>query len=301
MNLDLYQNLRAGKPGFAPLQRALWKLTGNDRVRYLNGQVTNDVKKLAVGKSIYAAVPNAKGKMVGDCFISATEDALWIDAPLELREILDARLQKYLIADDAELTDVTEEWRGMHFTGAFIPKDFPVPPPEMAFLFSNPRFGLPGYDVWFIPSTTFGPSDTPQTPPDLLETLRLEHGFAKWGVDMNEETLPPEAGLERTAISYTKGCYLGQETIARIKSIGHVNKSLMVLQSDTAEAPAPGTELLAGDKIVGKVTSSGYSPALEKGIALGYVGRQHATVGQQLVAGTSTVTIIEPPLKPATF
>lgn len=295
MNLDLYHDLRAGKTGVAPLQRALWKLTGNDRVRYLNGQVTNDVKKLAPGHALYAAVSNAKGKFSGDCFISAATDALWIDAPLELRESLDLRLQKYLIADDAELVDVTEEWRGYHL---FMPTPVePRPDDVNGRWIQNARFGLTGMDVWINPHTTITWRDSLDVPDDVVETLRLEHGLAKWGVDMTEENLPPEAGLDRYGISYTKGCYLGQETIARIKSIGHVNKSLLVLRSDTAEAPAPGTELRAGDKAVGTVTSSGYSPTLEKGIALGYVQRQHARVGERLAAGAGAVTIIEPPLQ----
>lgn len=290
MNLQDYHSLLDGKPGFAPLQRALWKLTGNDRVRYLNGQVTNDVKKLVVGHSLYAAVPNAKGKMVGDCFISATDDTLWIDAPFELRETLDLRLQKYLIADDAELVDVTDEWRLFH--------DFDTSSLAASGImkFVNPRFGLKGVDVW-VHALDDWKSDAPEIAPDLLETLRLEHGLAKWGVDMTEDNLPPEAGLERNGISYTKGCYLGQETIARIKSIGHVNKSLLVLQSDTPEAPAPGSELRVADKVVGTVTSSGYSPTLEKGIALGYVQRQHARIGERLAVGAGAVTIIEPPLQ----
>lgn len=290
MNLELYRSLRAGKSGYVRLSRALWKLTGNDRVRYLNGQVTNDVKKLTTGRSLYAAVPNAKGKFVGDCFISATDDALWIDAPLELREALDLRLQKYLIADDAELVDVTDEWTLLHVIGS----EEETAPANATHTFVNARFGLTGHDFWMAGTSA---PELPWLPDDLIESLRLEHGLAKWGVDMTEENLPPEAGLDRTGISYTKGCYLGQETIARIKSIGHVNKSLLVLQSDTAEIPIPGAELRAGDKTVGTITSAAYSPTLEKGIALGYVQRQHARIGERLSVGPNAVTIIEPPLQ----
>lgn len=292
MNLELYRSLRAGHSGYVPLSRALWKLTGNDRVRYLNGQVTNDVKKLAVGRAIYAAVPSVKGKFVGDCFISATDDALWIDAPIELRETLDMRLQKYLIADDAELVDVTDEWMPYHLIGPATDEAST----EAVHHFVNARYGLAGHDFWIAKSVAREPN-FPLVPLDIVESLRLEHGLAKWGADMTEENLPPEAGLDRTGISYTKGCYLGQETIARIKSIGHVNKSLLVLQSDTAEAPVVGGELHAGDKVVGVVTSSGYSPTLEKGIALGYVQRQHARIGERLTIGPVAVTIIEPPLQ----
>lgn len=298
MNLELYKHLREGKPGWLKLPpRALWKLTGNDRVRYLNGQITNDVAKLQPGHSLYAAVTSPKGKMMGDVFVSATNDALWIDAPIELRETLDTRLQKYLIADDAELTEINREWWLHHIFAPSSASQLRSDTPPDTLTFWNPRFGLSGFDHWLPLGTGFGAVDVPQIPTDVIETLRLEFALPKWGADMNEDTLPPEAGLERNGISYTKGCYLGQETIARIKSIGHVNKSLMTLAADGAEPPTSGTELLFEGKPVGKVTSSGYSPALEKGIALGYVQRQHAKVGGRLATGAGAVTIIEPPLQ----
>lgn len=295
MDLELYKSLLAGGSGQFPLpKRALWKLTGNDRVRYLNGQITNDVTKLKPGHSLYSAVLSAKGRMLGDVFVSATEEALWIDATFELHETLDARLQKYLIADDAELIDVTEEWLGLHIIAKALPEPTLT---RIVRSFENPRFGLRGFDIWVPPSTTLDSNGASPISEDMIETLRLEHGLAKWGVDMNEETLPPEAGLDRHGISYTKGCYLGQETIARIKSIGHVNKMLRVLRSDTDQIATPGSELIAEGKPVGKVTSAGFSPTLQKGIALGYVQRQHANIGTTLTAGAFGVTIIEPPLQ----
>jgi tRNA-modifying protein YgfZ len=294
MNLELYKALREGGSGwFQVPPRALWKLTGNDRVRYLNGQVTNDVKKLVAGRALYAAVTSAKGKIMSDCFIAATADALWIDAPLDLRETLDLRLQRYLIADDAFLEDVTGQWQLWHEFGAGT-----SPTAEGSLAFANPRFGLKGRDLWIAAAEPGDvPFQSPEISADIVETLRLELALAKWDVDMNEDTLPQEAGLERHGLSYTKGCYLGQETIARIKSIGHVNKSLQVLLSESEQAPAPGSDLLAADKVVGRVTSSGFSPFLQKGIALGYVQRQHAKIGERLTSGTGAVIISEPPLE----
>jgi len=135
----------------------------------------------------------------------------------------------------------------------------------------------------------------PSLEADVMETLRLEHGIPRWGAELTANTLPPEAGPHMlAAISYTKGCYVGQETIARLKSVGHVNRSLVFLTSDSAAFPAPGAKLLLDDKEVGVVTSSGYSPRLERGIALGYAQRQAAIEGTALKGDGLNLSITNP-------
>jgi folate-binding protein YgfZ len=263
--------------------RALWRVTGPDRVRYVNGQVTNDVLHLPVGHTCYAAVTTAKGKMQGDVFIRAAEDALWIDAPVILREDLGARLGKYLIADDAEIEDVTEDFALTHLFGLEALNVQRL---------SNPRFGIPGMDGWTSLSEAM---EGEIVDPTALEALRVELALAQWGVDMDENTLPPEAGLERHGISYDKGCYIGQETIARIKSIGQVAKSLQVLVAPDAAVPPIGSELHADGKSVGRITSTAWSPLLEKGIALGYVSRQHSDQGNVLEAAGISLKLIPAP------
>jgi len=290
VNHDIYQSLRRGEIGSLPLpDRALWRLSGSDRVRYLNGQVTNDVARLKEGETLYAAVCTAKGRMTGDIFVGASTDALWIDADISLRESLGVRLEKYIIADDAVLEDVSDHWRVSHVFGSRKPEA-----KSGRFVSSNRRSGLAGFDVWQEGREFFHAGLA--VPAEIAETLRLEHGLPRWGAEMTEETLPPEAGMDRNGISYTKGCYVGQETIARIKSIGHVNKQLVVLESSDKIAPERGAELCVDDKVVGKITSSGFSPALEKGIALGYVQRQHAGDGQSFQCAGQILKMIEPPL-----
>jgi folate-binding protein YgfZ len=267
----------------------LWRLTGPDAARYLNGQVTNDVARLADGQACYAAVCTAKGRMEGDVSIALHSGEFYLDADPVLRESLGARLEKYLIADDAVFEDVSGSWILLHVFGGATPSAT-----DPGFVIAHNRFGIPGYDVWDPIRKGLGAIDAP-VENDILETLRLEQGIPRWGAELTTATLPPEAGPHMLeAISYTKGCYVGQETIARLKSVGHVNRSLVFLKSDSAAFPAVGAKLKQGDHEVGVVTSSGYSPRLEKGIALGYANRQAAASGALLQADGLNLTLTAP-------
>ncbi len=290
MNLDLYHRILAGESLNASLMpRALWKLSGPDATRYLNGQVTNDVTHLADGHACYAAVCTAKGRMEGDVTIALHAGEFFLDADAILRESLGARLEKYLIADDAAFEDISDLWTLSHVFGATPPDAKPA-----GFVVANPRFGLPGHDVWIpFPVTTLSGIDS--VPSDVLETLRLEHGIPHWDAELTAQTLPPEAGPRLlAAISYTKGCYVGQETIARLKSVGHVNRTLVFLKSDSEKFPSIGAHLKQGDAELGTVTSSGYSPRIERGIALAYLPRQAATENATLQADGLNLTVAAP-------
>ncbi len=287
MNLDIHRRVLAGEPLTAFLPgRSLWRLSGPDAERYLNGQVTTDVTLLTEGRASYAAVCTAKGRMEGDITISRHSDVFYLDADPVLRESLGARLDKFLIADDALLEDISEEWILTHVFGTNPPSS-----PEGGFVIQNSRFGVTAFDVWNPVKPGHCAVDAP-VDDEVLETLRLEHAIGKWGTELTPNTLPPEAGPHMlTAISYTKGCYVGQETIARLKSVGHVNKTLVFLRSATEQFPPVGAKLLLEEREVGAITSSGFSPSLTKGIALAYVQRQHATDGTLLRANGFELTI----------
>jgi folate-binding protein YgfZ len=286
MNLDLYQRVVSGESATRILTgQSLWRLSGPDRVRYLNGQVTADVAALPEGEARLAAICTAKGRMEGAVYIAAQGDALFLDADPELRESLGARLEKYLIADDALFEDVSETWSLSHVFGT-------TPPPPLAtgFIVRHDRYGLPGHDVWIPGSGAVVVGESVDE--DVVETLRLENAIPRWGAELTAQTLPPEAGpVMLDAISYTKGCYVGQETIARLKSVGHVNRTLILLRSATAEFPAPVTKLTVGEKEVGTVTSAGFSPRLGAGVALSYVSPAFATAGLSLHAGDLNLTV----------
>ena len=290
MNLDLYQRLLAGEPMTRLLAgQSLWRLSGPDRVRYLNGQVTGDVAALPVGEARLAAVCTAKGRMEGAVHIAAQDDALFLDADPALRESLGARLEKYLIADDAAFEDISELWSLSHVFGSAPPAS-----PASGFVVRHDRYGLPGHDVWISGTGAVVVGETIEEA--VVETLRLENAIPRWGAELTAQTLPPEGGpVMLRAISYTKGCYVGQETIARLKSVGHVNRTLVFLRSATAEFPAPGMKLVAGEKEMGSVTSAGFSPRLGTGIALGYVPPALAAGGASLRAGELNLTVSQPP------
>ena len=255
-------------------------LTGADRVRYLNGQVTSNVQKLAAGQTQPACVTTAKGKLCAEVLITATADALLIDADAALRDTLPARLERYIIADDVTLADVTDTRALLHFIGP--------PPPVIDGAWSVPsrRCGRDGWDVR-LPAAAFAAmqaalfSQHQLLDDALLETLRIEAGLPRWGRELTEDTLPPEAGLDRTHIDYHKGCYIGQEVISRLKSVGHVNRQLTGFTAEDGALLAVGAAIFAPgeERAVGTITSAAFSFALEKPIALGYLRRGSPTRG----------------------
>ena len=161
MTSEQYQRLEA-QGGAADLSsRAKFTLSGADRVRYLNGQVTNEVRSASATATIYACVTNAKGRIEGDVYIhaspegSGTEGLLFLDAEEGLREHLGARLERYIVADDVELRDVTEDWRLWHFFGPAAEAARQLPLPEGSTRLEAARLGMPGVDIW-IPAASPG-------------------------------------------------------------------------------------------------------------------------------------------------
>jgi folate-binding protein YgfZ len=256
--------------------RAKFRITGQDRIRFLNGQLTNDILSLRPGATICACALTAKGKLCADLFVAATNAIHYLDSDSTLRESLAARLEKYIIADDVALEDVTEEFGLFHLTDAKSTLAL-----EGIDLFQSEctRFAMPGLDLWFpAQQSALIRARLNEVPIDAeaAENLRIEQGTPRWGSELSENVLPNEAGLDKRAISYTKGCYLGQEVISRIKSLGHVNRHLRGL------LPAGDVFLEGGDKLVGTdeagkeigfITSVGRSRSLNRAIALGYVRR----------------------------
>ncbi len=274
---DLRARLARGEAALIDLGgRAHFRLTGADRVRYLNGQVSNDIRRVSAQTALPACVMNAKGKLNGVVWVTADDDALLLDTDGPLREEMAARLERYIISDDAELADLSDTFRLYHCLGT-------VPGLVGA---ASRRFGMEGTDL-LLPTGAEPPEGLPILSAETTETFRIEQGIPQWGAELDENTLPAEAGLDATAVDFHKGCYIGQEIVSRIKSVGRVNRQLTGFAT---EAPlAIGTPLLTAEgKEAGRITSASWSFALEKTVALGYLKRgmeeAQLTAGGQPIA-----------------
>jgi folate-binding protein YgfZ len=288
-------------------------LIGNDRHPFLNGQVTNNVKDLPANQGVYAAIVSAKGKMQADAYIYNLGEELLLDLEPGLGSTVTTRLEKYIIADDVQVVDAAPHYGLLSVQGPqaatvvnALELGATLPTKELALVAINhamlgqlyvmniSRTGTVGYDL-YVPVAALGAVlDKLITSAkavgggiagwDALELARIEAGIPRFGKDMDETNLPPEAGIEKRAISYTKGCYIGQEIIARIRTYGQVAKALrgLKLPDDLPQLPEPGTKLYQGEREAGYVTSAVWSPVLRGNIALGYVRREANQVGTEL-------------------
>ncbi|SET85174.1 aminomethyltransferase family protein [Stigmatella erecta] len=305
--------------------RETLRITGEDRASFLHGMVTQEVKGLAVGAVAYAALITAKGAMVADARLLKREADLLMDLEpgtgAKVREFLD----KYLISEDAELHEATGELALLRLLGPRTPEVLaaalgaPFAPLGAAQsrtvtlagapvgVLSPPPFEPHGVDLW-VPREALervwgalvaagGPHGLKPLGFGALELLRVEAGVPRYGQDMVDTTIPLEANLT-SAISYNKGCYIGQEVIARATFRGHMNRKLTGLLLGEAEA-VPGTELRKGEKKVGWLTSVVRSPAQGQRVALGYVHRDHLDPGTELtLAEGPTVKVAPLPFRP---
>jgi folate-binding protein YgfZ len=275
--------------------RAKYKATGTDCKRFLNGQLTNDMLALRPGFAIYACALTAKGKLSADLYVAETRDAHYLDAEPLLRESLQARLERYIISDDVTLEDVTDQFGLFHLVDPEAPGRGPqellmagASEESGIFFVESNRFAIQGIDLWFQARHAAAVREILKQSPansQTVEDLRIERGIARWGYELSEEILPKEAGLDDRAINFTKGCYLGQEVISRIKSIGRVNRHLRGLVPEDDVPIETGDKLFHSEdpgKEIGYVTSVGRSRKRARTIALGYVRRGFETDGTTL-------------------
>lgn len=267
--------------------RAKLRVGGGDRLRFLNGQISNDLRN-ASDHAVHACVLTAKGKINADIFVVADGDSFLVDAAAELRESLAARLERYVIADDVEIADVTDEFALLHATGIGAAAG-----PAGSRAVKANRFGCCGVDFW-LPRAQHETALSAlsqqllRCDDNCAELIRIERGIPRWGRELTDEIIPTEANLESSAIDYAKGCYIGQEVISRIKMSGQTNKRLCGLVSDAGDRMAAGMRLFTadGDKEVGWLTSVAMSERLERQIALGFVKRGFNAAGTQLRASS---------------
>jgi aminomethyltransferase len=297
--------------------RAKIAVTGVDRVRFLQGTVTNDVKNRTPGRGTYAAMLNPQGHILADLRIYCAEDRFVIDTDADLHEKILQWLQRHIIADRVKLEPL--EMCALAFQGPrsrpLLEKTLHLDLPaleEFDHLTTNyagfpirvvraSSAGEEGYEVWVgekgligVWGAACGQAPTYEMLPcgvEALESLRIEAGIPRYGPDLNEDTLLLEADL-LNAVSFTKGCYIGQEIVERSRSRGHINWRFVGLVVDAAEAPAPGEKLSSDEKEVGEVTSACVSPTLGNTIALAYVRREVSEPGTKLVLASGHTAVV---------
>lgn len=215
----------------APAKRCVLAFRGPDAVRYLNGQLTQDARDLG-DRALASCVTDAKGRLQAFVHVfRGPDDSVWVEGPAEQEEELEQRLTRYLIADDVEVDNLSKDWRLIHGLDTTEPSG-----PGSGFVRQASRIGNDGFDLW-LPGTG-SPELSPLSPAEA-ETRRISARIPAWGAELTPGMLPPEAGLDRNAISYHKGCYIGQEVLSRIKTAGRLNRKLAAFLVD------PGTA--AGD------------------------------------------------------
>ncbi len=285
----------------AALEHAVWvdlserqqlRVIGGDRVSYVQGMVTNDVEKLGVGSSLYAAMLTPKGAMVADLRVLKRDEDVILDLEPGALPTVKAFLEKYLISEDAELQDASD----LAVIGLLGPRHSEL----LGVLPSGAQvgmlIGLHGTPVDVVihraalESVRAALCDVPCIDHGTFEVLRVEAGQPRWGAELVETTIPLEASLDR-AISYTKGCYIGQEVIARATHRGQMQRKVAGLLLGT-QAAAQGTELRRGNKKVGWITSVVASPKLNQVIALGYVHRDCLVAGTVLELPTGGTAVV---------
>lgn len=245
---------------------------GPDALRYLNGQVTQDVRSVvSSGRSMPSCVTDAKGRLQFRVLIHPMADgAIRVSCDHDGAEGLFARLDRYLIADDAVLEDLSDQWLRVHVTGVSAPEA-----PAGGYVVPADRIGVAGWDVWH-PAGVAGefPGHLPTWNPDEAESCRIMAGVPAWGSELEPGLLPPEAGLDRTDVSYSKGCYIGQEVISRIKSAGKVNRRLMRILLEEGIACLPGEQLVDDEGgEAGLITSVAPLASDRERAVLGYIRR----------------------------
>ena len=273
-------------------------LLGEDRTKFLHGQVTNDINGLAEHTGCYAALVNAKGKMESDLFIYRLADEILLDFEPNLTEAVKTRLEKYIIAEDVEIADVAPHFGLLSIQGpkaAVVLKDLGIPEPKdklgiatgpnEEYVINQPRLGTTGFDL-FAPigelkiwKTRLAQHALPCSE-KAFEKARVLSSIPRFGKDLTEANLPPEGGLESCAISYTKGCYIGQEIIARIRTYGQVAKALRGLKLDGPAAE--GDAVFRKDKQVGMLSSVITQPDM----ALALIRREANDLGNTLCVKT---------------
>ena len=298
--------------------RAKIMLTGGDRVRWLNGMISNNVRDLATGHGGYAFLLNAQGRIQADLYAFQRGESLLVDTERSQREKVLQLFDHYIIADDVEVTDISDQLTALGLTGPAsrsVLERAGISVPELGYLqFADTSWNevsitvlhsgeeaKESWQVWIAPEQVRAlwdelvnagarPSGT-----SALNLFRISRSIPQFGQDIRERDLPQETGQMR-ALNFTKGCYLGQEIVERIRSRGAVHREFGAFAVE-GTLPETGTKIQADGKEVGEITSSAILPlpAGDRAIALGYLRREAAA--KELHAGEAKLRQTQTPIQ----
>jgi folate-binding protein YgfZ len=303
---------------FRLASRGVIEVAGADRVRWLDGMISADVQALRSGQGAWGLLLTRQGRVVADLHVLAREESLWLELESSIVETVQKRLESYVIADDVTLRDGSAAWARLALEGKgaqMVLESAAGSPVTLAsgawceLTIAAVPVGVAAYGFTGQPAfQLFAPREAEaalvetllaagaaQATADTLECLRIESGLPRVGFELDETVLPAEAGLE-AAISETKGCYTGQEVVARMRTRGRAAHRLVGLRFEAASLPARGAEIAQDGSRIGQLTSSVLSPA-QGAIGLGYVKSAAATPGSEVEVDGASARIAALPLR----
>ncbi len=306
--MKAYQELRNSAAWLDVSSRGRIRMTGEDRARLLHAMTTNHIQQLTPGSGCYAYFLSAQGRILADVNVLCRPDHLLLDVEPETREKVYQHLDRYIIADDVTLEDATASTVAIALEGPKSAETLqsagaPVPANE----YGNEEWGsrlvarvsLAGGTGFLLVAPESERSElvaqieragAAAADAEALRIVRIEHGRPRYGDDLSERFLAQEANQPR-ALHFSKGCYLGQEIVERVRSRGQVHRVLMPLRIHSKQPPEPGTKLHVGDVNAAEITSAVYSPALDQVAALAYLRTDYARPGAGLTWGEISVEV----------
>lgn len=303
----------AGLVDFRPRTRV--ELIGRDAPSFLHNLCTNDICQLPTGYGCEAFLTDVRGKVLANLFVFCGEKSLWLETVPDQSTDIIRHLAHYRIREQVQWHDRTETWGAWLLAGRDSPEllmqVIRVSLPTEPFQHINTSIAEHSVKVAQVPltgprdflllcdqSTTVAVGQALQTlgavlcPESAFQTARIEQGTPLYGRDITQKNFPQEIGRDAQAISFTKGCYLGQETVARIDALGHVNQKLVLLRFEASDVPSAGTPLMYQEQVVGQVTSATHSPRHDAPIALAYVRREQTSPNTLLTCTTGQVRVL---------